>query len=95
MSPTKDDIGRSIYTHCGCSKTESIELLESILETIKNTLESGEDVLITGFGKFCVKEENERRARNPHTGDDLILGARRVVIFKCSTVLRDKVNGKI
>jgi integration host factor subunit alpha len=69
--------------------------MESILETIKMTPESGEDVLISGFGKFCVKEKNERRGRNPHTGNDLMLGARRVVIFKCSPMLRDKVNGKI
>ena len=95
MSITKANIVDSICNHCGCSKTQSIDLMESILETIKMTLESGEDMLISGFGKFCVKEKNERRGRNPHTGNDLMLGSRRVVIFKCSTVLRDKVNGKI
>ena len=58
------------------------------------TLKSGEDALISGFGKFCGKEKNERRGRNPHTGDDLMLGARRVVIFKCASVLRKKLNGK-
>ena len=95
MSLTKADIVESIYNHCGFPKTQSIEVMESILEIMKKSLESGEDVLISGFGKFCVKEKSERRARNPRTGNDLILGARRVVIFKCSTVLRDKVNGKI
>ena len=95
MSLTKTNIVDSICNHCDCSKTESIELVESILETIKKTLESGEDVLITGFGKFCVKEKKERKGRNPATGNDLILGTKRVVTFKCSTVLRDKVNGKI
>ena len=95
MPLTKADIIHSIYSHCGFSKTESIELVESILETIKKTLESGEDVLITGFGKFCVKEKNKRKGRNPATGNDLILGAKKVVTFKCSTMLRDKVNGKI
>ena len=94
MSLTNAGIIHSIYSHCGFSKTESIELVESILETIKKSLESGEDVLISGFGKFCVKEKNERKGRNPATGNDLILGAKRVVTFKCSTVLRDKVNGK-
>jgi integration host factor subunit alpha len=68
--------------------------MESILKTIKMTLESGEDVLISGFGKFCVKEKKERRGRNPQTGDDLMLGSRRVVIFKCSSLLKDKINGK-
>jgi integration host factor subunit alpha len=68
--------------------------MESILKTIKMTLESGEDVLISGFGKFCVKEKKERRGRNPQTGDDLMLGSRRVVIFNCSSLLKDKINGK-
>ena len=94
MSLTKTDIVLSIYNHCGCSKTESIELVESLLETIKKTLESGEDVMISGFGKFCVKEKSERRGRSPHTGNDLMLGARRVVLFKCSSLLKEKINGK-
>ena len=94
MSLTKANIVDSICNHCGCSKTQSFDLMESILETIKMTLESGEDVLISGFGKFCVKEKSERMGRNPQTGDDLMLGSRRVVIFKCSSLLKDKINGK-
>jgi len=94
MSLTKANIVDSISKNCGCSKTQSIDLMQSILETIKKTLESGEDVLISGFGKFCVKEKSDRRGRNPHTGNDLMLGARRVVIFKCSSVLREKLNGR-
>ena len=94
MAVTKANIVDSICNHCGCSKTQSIDQMESILETIKMTLESGEDVLISGFGKFCVKEKKERRGRNPQTGDDLMLRSRRVVIFQCSSVLRDKINGK-
>ena len=94
MALTKAHIIDSIYNNCGCSKTKSTELMESILETIKKSLESGEDVLISGFGKFCVKEKNERRGRNPATGNDLTLGARRVVTFRCSSVLREKINGK-
>ena len=65
----------------------------SMLETIKKTLENGEDVLISGFGKFLVKEKNERRGRNPATGNNLILDARRLVTFKCSGNLREKING--
>jgi integration host factor subunit alpha len=94
MSVTKANIVDSIYNHSSCSKTQSIDLMESILETIKMTLESGEDVLISGFGKFCVKEKKGRRGRNPQTGDDLMLGSRRVVIFKCSSLLKGKINGK-
>jgi len=60
---------------------------------MKNTLENGEDILISGFGKFCVKDKKERRGRNPQTGEDKMLGARRVVTFKCSGVLKDKING--
>jgi integration host factor subunit alpha len=63
------------------------------LEIIKSTLESGEDILISGFGKFNVKEKGERRGRNPSTGDDAIVSARKVVRFKCSGKLRSKVNG--
>ena len=68
-------------------------MIETLLENIKSTLESGEPVLISGFGKFEVKDKKTRRGRNPQTGDDLMLGARRVVTFKCSGVLREKING--
>lgn len=77
--------------HC---KNTSTVLLESLLQIIKSTLASGEDVLISGFGKFSVKGKNDRRGRNPATGNDLILGARRVVSFRCSSVLREKLNRK-
>jgi len=92
MSLTKADIVQSIYIHCGCSKKESIELMQSILEEMKKALESGEDVLISGFGKFCVKEKSDGRGRNPTTGEDPGLGATRVVTFKCSSVLKQKIN---
>jgi integration host factor subunit alpha len=68
------------------------EILESLLEIMKKTLEGGEDVLISGFGKFDVREKKKRRGRNPATGDDLILGERRVVTFNCSPVLRNRIN---
>ena len=69
------------------------ETVETFLEIIKSTLESGEDVLISGFGKFCVNEKIERKGRNPATGSDMQLPARKVVTFKCSGKLRDMVNG--
>jgi len=77
--------------HC---KNTSTEWVESLLKIVKSTLASGEDVLISGFGKFCVKGKSDRRGRNPATGNALILGARRVVSFKCSSVLREKLNRK-
>ena len=95
MTLTKDHLINSISNHLGLPKRESADLVESILEIIKSTLENGEDVLITGFGKFYVKEKNERRGRNPATGDGMMLDAKRVVTFRCSPVLRDKINGKV
>jgi integration host factor subunit alpha len=94
MTLTKADLINSIYNQLDISKTKSAQLLEFLLEIIKTTLENGEDVLISGFGKFCVKEKNKRRGRNPQTGEDLMLHERRVVTFKCSGILRDKVNRK-
>ena len=94
MTLTKADIIEDIHKNCGLTKSKSAELTESILETMKHSLESREDVLISGFGKFYVKEKKERGGRNLATGEDLMLGSRRVVSFKCSGVLRNKINGK-
>jgi integration host factor subunit alpha len=92
MTLTKVDLIDSIYSNHTFSKNRSINLIESLLDIIKSRLESGEDILISGFGKFCVKKKGDRRGRNPATGNELILGARRVVIFKYSKVLKDKIN---
>jgi integration host factor subunit alpha len=91
----KVDLVDSIYNQVGLSKTKSTQVIESLLEIIKKTLENGEDVLITGFGKFCVKDKSKRKGRNPRTGEDLVLDARTIVTFRCSGVLRDKVNGTV
>ncbi len=92
MTLTKNPIVERISKK-GFTKRKSAEMVDTILEIIKNTLENGEDVLITGFGKFCIKDKRERRGRNPVTGQDLLLDQRRVVTFRCSGVLRDKING--
>ena len=92
MAVTKASLVDSIFDACDCPKPLSTATVESLFETIKRTLASGEDVLISGFGKFCVKDKKERKGRNPQTGDDMILDARRVVMFKCSGVLRDEIN---
>jgi integration host factor subunit alpha len=92
MALTKAQIVELIAEQNGFAKNKSIELVENLLEIIKRTLESGEDVLVSGFGKFCVKNKGKRRGRNPATGSDLMLSARKVVTFKCSGKLRQKVN---
>lgn len=94
MTLTKERIIDSIHNHCGYSKGRSIKLVESLVEIVKSTLESGEDVLISGFGKFSVKDKLKRRGRNPATGDLMMLGSRRVVTFRCSSALRKKINGE-
>ena len=92
MTLTKANVADSIQERLNLSKTASVEVLESLLEIIKRTLENGEEVLISGFGKFDVKNKAERRGRNPQTGGDITLKPRRIVTFKCSGVLRDKIN---
>ena len=73
---------------------DSAEIVETLLEIIKQSLEDGEDVLVSGFGKFVIQEKAPRRGRNPATGDDLMLDARKVVNFRCSGKLRKKINGE-
>jgi len=89
---TKEKIINSIYHQVGLSKSQSRNVVERLLEIIKQSLENNEDLLISGFGKFVVKEKAARRGRNPQTTEDLQLRARRVVVFKTSGVLRDKIN---
>jgi integration host factor subunit alpha len=94
MTATKEHIVDAICNEVGYSKSESTKLVESLLEIIKKTLANGDDVLVSGFGKFCVREKKERTGRNPATREDLRLKQRKVVTFTCSQVLRDKINGK-
>ena len=92
MTLTKAQIVDLIHEELPFPKNKSTEVVEGLIEIIKSTLENGEDVLISGFGKFCVKNKRERRGRNPATGNDLILSQRKVVTFKCSGKLREKIN---
>ena len=94
MSLTKASLIDSVSKQMTFHRSYSTHIVESLLEIIKHTLESGEDVLITGFGKFCVKDKGKRNGWNPQTGEDLVLRSRRVVTFKCSGVLREKMNGQ-
>ncbi|SHJ97222.1 integration host factor subunit alpha [Desulfatibacillum alkenivorans DSM 16219] len=91
MALTKCDIVEKIYD-MGFTKKESVDVVEQLIEIIKDSLEQGDDVLISGFGKFCIKQKDQRRGRNPATGRDLMLRERKVVTFKCSGKLRDLIN---
>ena len=93
MTLTRATLIDAIYESTDLSREKASHALETLLEIIKSTLESGEDVLISRFGKFYVREKNSRRGRNPQTGDEMILGARRVVVFRGSEVLKDRING--
>ncbi|HIJ57471.1 MAG TPA: integration host factor subunit alpha [Deltaproteobacteria bacterium] len=89
---TKAEIIEAIRKENGYSLKQSVEVIEILLKIIKQILESGEDVMISGFGKFQVKYKRERRGRNPTTNKDLILPPRRMVTFKCSGKLRDRIK---
>ena len=94
MTVTKDRLIESISKNNDLNKGQSKKVVETLFETIKQNLEKGEEVLISGFGKFCIREKKPRRGRNPETGEDLMLDARRAVTFRCSSLLRAKLNGK-
>ena len=92
MTLTKVQIVEAIQNKIGFPRNKSYEVLETFLEIIKSTLQSGEDVMISGFGKFCVKKKKERKGRNPATGNAMMLEPRKVVTFTCSGKLRDRIN---
>ncbi len=94
MPVTKATLADSIFKTSDLQKNKSIIIIDSLMEIIKSTLESGEDILITGFGKFTIKEKRTRKGRNPQTEKPLQLDARKVVLFRCSAVLREKINKK-
>ena len=92
MALTKTDIVDSITAQVEFSRNQSFDVTDVLIEVIKRSLASGEDVLVSGFGKFCVNEKAQRRGRNPATGDEMMLKPSRVVTFKCSGTLRKKIN---
>ena len=94
MALTKNEMISKLTEQAGIDNKTALQSVEAIIEIMKSTLASSEDVMVSGFGKFCVNEKNERRGRNPATGDDLILPAKKVVTFKCSGKLKDRMNGK-
>ena len=92
MALTKEKLISRLQTQVGLSKQESRSVVERVLDIMKETLAQSEDLLISGFGKFSVRRKNARRGRNPQTKDNLILRARKVVVFKTSGVLRNRIN---
>jgi integration host factor subunit alpha len=92
MALTKTIISERIQNKLGLSRTDTYEIMEAFLEIIKETIENGDDIMISGFGKFCVNEKQSRKGRNPATDEEMTLPARRVVTFKCSGKLRDLIN---
>ena len=92
MALTKDKLVIRLQTQLGLTKPESRQMVERLFGLMKDTLTNGEDLLISGFGKFLVRKKNERRGRNPQTKESLILAARKVLVFKTSGVLRNRIN---
>jgi len=93
MTLTKADLIETIQSKNDLTLKQSTNLVETLMEIMKDALASGEDILMSGFGKFCVKEKAERKGWNPATGEDKMITARKVVMFKCSGKLRKKING--
>lgn len=91
---TKADLIESVYLKTGFSKKESADIVEMVFDLMKETLESGEKIKIAGFGNFMVKEKSSRRGRNPQTGDEIEICARRILTFKPSQVLKTAINGE-
>jgi integration host factor subunit alpha len=91
---TKADMVEKIYEKIGFSKKESAELVETVFDIIKCTLEKGEKIKIAGFGNFVVKEKSDRRGRNPQTGEEITIVARKILTFKPSQVLKSVINSK-
>ena len=94
MTLTKVDLAKKIADDCGFMKGEASEIVEKVLDLIKETLISGDDVMISGFGKWKVNSKHSRRGRNPQTGEEIILDGRKVVTWRYSPVLKKAVNGR-
>ena len=92
MTLTKAHIIEAVREQLDFPKNDCIEVVQKLLDIIKTTLENGEDIMVSGFGKFRVMEKKERKGRNPATNEDMILPPRKVVTFKCSNTLRNRIN---
>jgi integration host factor subunit alpha len=91
---TKAKIADAVALSFGCQRNQSARIIESLLDLVKGSLAAGEDLLVSGFGKFEVKKKRPRIGRNPATGEAMTLEGRRVVVFRCSAKLREYINGR-
>ena len=91
---TRADLGEAVYQEVGLSRNESTQMVEAVLEEISGALEDGEGVKISSFGSFILREKRERTGRNPKTGQEVPISPRRVLIFRASNILKDRINGK-
>ncbi|MGB9698494.1 MAG: integration host factor subunit alpha [Thermodesulfobacteriota bacterium] len=89
---TKADLVETIYEKIGFSRKESAEIVDLVFDLMKETLENGEKIKISGFGNFLVRQKRSRKGRNPQTGEEIEISARRVLTFKPSQVLRKALN---
>jgi integration host factor subunit alpha len=94
MTLTKAEIAEQVHNYLGRNKKEAARTVEALFEMIKKSLEEGKDVMISGFGKFSIRLRGERVGRNPLTGDAIMLPTKKVVTFKCSGKLRERINGQ-
>ncbi len=92
---TKVDIFEKVQECLGFTRKESAEMVEAVFAIMKSTLETGETLKISGFGNFVVKQKADRRGRNPHTGESLTIEARRILTFKPSVILKDRINKEL
>jgi len=94
-SVTRHDLSDAVYRTVGLSRAESASLVELMLEEISDCIERGETVKLSSFGSFVVREKGQRMGRNPKTGKEAVISARRVLVFKPSAVLKQRINGVI
>ena len=92
MTVTRADLTEAVYQEVGLSRNESAQLVESVLEEIASTLAGGESVKVSSFGTFSVRHKAERIGRNPKTGEEVPISPRRVLVFRASHVLKDRIN---
>jgi len=90
---TRSDLSEAVYREVGLSRNESAQLVEAILERISEALVRGENVKISSFGTFAVREKGARVGRNPKTGEEVPIEPRRVLVFRPSHILKERVNG--
>ncbi|MEE8270294.1 MAG: integration host factor subunit alpha [Alphaproteobacteria bacterium] len=92
---TRARLSEAVYEEVGLSRNESADLVETVLEEISTALERGEMVKISSFGSFGVRQKGERVGRNPKTGEEVPILPRRVLVFRASHVLKDRINGQL